>query len=51
MSIGGEENNLLLNPSLEAHLCIKKVINGKAMTFGLFEKYFCSGQEKNDFLM
>ena len=46
MSIIGEGNNLLLNPSPEAHVCIRKKINRNAVAFVLFEKYLHSGQER-----
>lgn len=46
MSIIGEGNNLLLNPCLEAYVCIREKINRKAMGFVLFEKYLHSGQER-----
>lgn len=48
MSISGEGNNLLLNPSPETLLYNKKV-NRKAIAFALFEKYFNSSLERKDF--
>lgn len=39
MSIIGEGNNFLLNPSQEPHLCVRKKINRKAVAFVLLEEY------------
>lgn len=42
MSISGERNYLLLNPSPEAHFCVRKEMSRNAMAFVLFEKYLHS---------